>query len=45
MRQCVLCHMRTTSATEMPTYLTLGTHMDSALMYHIYWNRAAGAYS
>ena len=25
----------------MPTYLTLGTHMDSALMYRIYWNRAA----
>ena len=27
------------------TKLTLGTHLDSGLLYRVYWNQAAGAYS
>ena len=38
------CHCLT-SGTEKPTNLKLGTLMDSILMYRIYWNQAAGAYS
>ena len=32
------------SGTEKPTKLKLGPHMDSALVYHVYLNQAAGAY-
>ena len=32
------------SGTERPAKLKLGPHMDSRLMYHVYFNQAAGAY-
>ena len=32
------------SGTVRPRRLKLGTHVDSGLMYHIYWNQAAAAF-
>ena len=33
------------SGTVRPRRLKIGTHVDSGQMYHVYWNRAAAAYS
>ena len=33
------------SGTVRPRRLKLGTHVGSGQMYHVYWNRAAAAYS
>ena len=33
------------SGTVRPRRLKLGTHVDSGLMYRVYWNMAAAAYS
>ena len=40
------CHcLPLASGTEKSTDLKLGTHLDRVLMYRIYWNQAAVAYS